>query len=98
MILAKLMPTLKTSMAPAATRSAAISALAPRPTKSRMGLIFGGGGAHRLQHVVHGRLVLGQGVADRIEQRLHLREVIGGQHMHRAAGRGPITLELFGEV
>src|ERR1700722_9854068 len=99
MILAKLMPTLATSMVPAAARSAAISTAAPCRNISRMEVsVLSGGGADHLQHVVHGGLVLGRFVADRVEQRLQLRKVVGGQRLHGSAERGPVTHQLFGKV
>src|ERR1700732_958856 len=99
MMLAKLMATLNTSMAPAATRSAVISACALRRRMSRTGvLVLRRRGAHHLQHVVHRRLVLGGLVGYGSEQRLHLGEVIVGELVHGAAERGPLLLQLLVEV
>src|SRR5580700_454836 len=99
MILAKLIATLATSMAPAAKRSAVISAWALRRRMSPTGaLVLRRRGAHHLQHVVHRRLVLGGLVGYRSEQRLHLGEVIAGELVHGAAERGPLLLQLLVEV
>src|SRR5271155_4245575 len=104
MMLAKLIATLAISIAPAATRSAAMSALAPRSRRLLIGSglrppsVLCGGGAHHLQHVVHRRLVLGGLVADRVEQRLHFGEVVGGEPVHVAAEARPVALELLVEV
>src|SRR5580692_10563447 len=55
---------------PIIKKSIAISATAPRRNISRMGFsVFCSGGAHHLQHVVHGGLILGRFVAHGIEQR-----------------------------
>src|SRR5580704_19635775 len=99
MMLAKLIATLATSMAPAAIRSPVISALALRRRKSRTGaLVLRYHRAHHLQHVVHRRLILGGVVGDGAEQRLELGEVVGRQRLHGAAGRGPLLLQLLGEI
>src|SRR5580698_1917672 len=99
MMLAKLIATLATSMAPAARRSTVISALALRRRMSRTGvLVLGDDRAHHLQHVVHRRLILGGVVGDRAEQRFHLREIVGRQRLYGAAGRGPFLLQLLGEL
>src|SRR5580704_10485446 len=99
MMLAKLMATLNTSMTPAATRSAVISAWALRRRMSRTGaLVLRRGRAHHLQHVVHRRLILGSVVGDRSEQGLHLGEVIAGEFVHGAAERSPLLFQLLVEV
>src|ERR1700761_3067162 len=98
-MLAKLMPTLSISMMPAATRNATVSAVAPRRNASRMSRsVLRRRGPDRLQHVVHGRLVLGGFIPDRIEQLFHLGEVVGRQWVHRTALVVPGVRELLGEV
>src|ERR1700686_570026 len=99
MMLAKLIATLATSMAPAARRSTAISALALRRRMSRTGaLVLRRDRAHHLQHVVYRRLILGGVVGYGSEQRLHLRKVVGRQRLHGTAGGGPLLLQLLGEL
>src|SRR5215472_10551695 len=98
-MLAKLMATLRASMAPAATRNTVISAWAPRRRASRMGaLVLRRGDAHHLQHVVHRRLILGDLVGDRGEQRLHFCQILGGKRMHGAAEPLPLLRQLLVEV
>src|ERR1700692_407612 len=99
MMLAKLMATLNTSMAPAATRSAVNSACALRRRMSRTGaLVLRRGRPYHSQHVVPRRLILGGVVGDRSQQRLHLGEVVVGELVHGAAQRGPLLLQLLVEV
>src|SRR5690349_6843763 len=102
MMLAKLMATLATSIAPAANRSAAMSAFAPRENASfipgRRRSISHRGGADHFQHVVHRRLAFGRFVADRVEQRLHASEILARQGLHGAAQRVPIAGEFLCEV
>src|SRR5580700_3692497 len=99
MMLAKLIATLAISMAPAATRSAVISACALRRRMTRTGvLVLRRGGAHHLQHVVHRRLILGRLVGYGSEQRLHLGEVVVGELVHGAAEGCPLLLQLLVEV
>src|SRR5271169_4773689 len=99
MMLAKLIATLATSMAPAARRSTTISALALRRRMSRTGaLVLRRDRAHHLQHVVHRRLILGGVVGYGSEQRLELGKVVGRQRLHGAAGRGPLLFQLLGEI
>src|SRR5258708_39504491 len=96
MMLAKLIATLVVSMAPAARRSAVISAWALRRRVSRTGaLVLRRRGAHHLQHVVHRRLVLGRLVGYGGEQRLHLGEVIAGGIVLGAAEPGHLLLQLI---
>src|SRR5579863_473483 len=96
MMLAKLMPTLSISIAPAATRSRAMSASATRLMIAVMGRSVGG--AHHLQHIMHRGLILGRLISDRIEQRLQFGEVVVGQRMHGAAELGPGLCQILGEI
>src|ERR1700683_2561875 len=99
MMLAKLIATLATSIQPAAMRSTVISAWALRRRMSRTGaLMLRHDRAHRLQHVVYCRLILGGVVGDRSEQRLELRKIVGRPRLHGAAGRGALLPQLLGEI
>src|SRR5215469_18426304 len=102
MILAKLMATLAASMAPAANRSAAMSASAQR---ERAFFILGRscsiprrGGADHFQHVVHRLLAFGCLVTNRVEQRFHASEILARQRLDGAAQRRPVACELLGEI
>src|SRR5579883_3462702 len=81
-----------------AGRLAAASEEGPHHVARRRLSILRRCGADHLQHLMHRRLILGDGIADRIEQRLHLLEVFGGEPVHGAAERGPVALELLGEI
>src|ERR1700681_1873297 len=102
MMLAKLIATLAISIAPAAMRSTAVSAAAPR---CRFWIIqvwprsvLRSGRTHFQQHVVHGWLPLGGVVGHGVKQRLHLGEIVGRKRMHGAAQASPVLLQLLGEV
>src|SRR6516165_3228973 len=102
MILAKLMATLAASMAPAAYRSAAMSASAQRERAffklERSCSIPRCCGADHFQHVVHRRLALGCLVTNRVEQRFHAGKILARQRLDGATQGRPVACELFGEI